>query len=380
VLSKVFQQVINRHEVLRTVFLQENDQVYQFILEKDSWNLDLQDGSKYIETADNQELQIYIEKLIVAPFDLGKDHMVRATLLALSCEDYLLVITMHHIASDAWSMSIIVNEVVELYSAYMEDRASNLIPLDLQYSDYSIWQRNYLQDEILNSKLEYWKAKLDGVATLVLPADYTRPSVQSTRGASIDFHIDKELSAKIQLLCQQQGTTTFMTLLAAFKVLLYRYSGQNDISVGTSIASRQQQELEGLIGFFVNTLALRTEVLSDMSFADLLQHVRATTVEAYANHEAPFEKVVDAVVKDRDMSRSPLFQVMLVFQNTPEIPELRFGDIQLSREIFEHNTSKFEITFFVKETKDGLQGSVEYRTDLFSDQKIRGMIAHFRNY
>ena len=233
--------------------------------------------------------------------------------------------------------------------------------MPLQFADYALWQREYLQGEVLENKLSYWKEKLEGVAPLQLPTDYPRPSVQGTKGSSAYFSIPKDVSEGLQQLSRQYGTTSFMTLLSAFKVLLYRYSGQDDICVGTSIADRQQEEIEHLIGFFVNTLALRSTVSGDASFADLLQQVRATTLEAYEHQEVPFEKVVEAVSRQRDMSRNPLFQVMLVLQNTPEVPQLRLGDSCIIAEKITYDTAKFDITFFINETPQGLQGAINIR-------------------
>jgi non-ribosomal peptide synthetase component F len=275
-------------------------------------------------------------------------------------------------------MSIIVKEVAELYSAHVENRQAILPPLPIQYADYAIWQRNYLQGEVLDKKMDYWKQKLSGVAALRLPTDHQRPSVGSTRGASKGFSLDKALSSQLQALSQQQGTTLFMTLLAAFKVLLHRYSGQQDICVGSPIANRTQQEVEGLIGFFVNTLALRSDVEGDALFIDLLQQVRATTIEAYEHQEVPFEKVVEIVVKERDLSRNPLFQVMFALQNTPEVPQLRLGEIILSPKKLPHNTTKFDITFLLVETPQGLRGDMQYATDLYDESTITRMLGHFK--
>ncbi|RZM27139.1 MAG: amino acid adenylation domain-containing protein, partial [Pedobacter sp.] len=313
------------------------------------------------------------------PFDLSSDYMLRALLISQGEEDHVLVVTIHHIASDAWSSSILVRELIELYSSYQEGRKPNLPTLPLQYADYSLWQREYLQGEVLASKLSYWKSKLDGVSVLQLPTDYVRPAVQSTRGDSFAFNIDQDLSASLQALSQSEGVTLYMTLLAAFKVLLYRYSGQEDICVGSPVAGRSHHEIEGLIGFFVNTLALRTELSGDSSFTTVLQSVKKTTLEAYNHQEVPFEKVVEAVVRERDPSRSPLFQVMLVLQNTPVVPELRLGEVSLSPKVFNQDISKFEISFNMMETTEGLQGSVEYNTDLYSAQTIQRMTTHFAN-
>ncbi|MEO6719972.1 MAG: condensation domain-containing protein, partial [Ferruginibacter sp.] len=214
ILGRVFQEIVNRHEALRTVIDEIEGQASQKILEKNAWQLEHIDGSVYSD--DNKSLQKYIDKLVIAPFDLSKDHMVRCTLISLDQEDHFLVVTMHHIAADAWSMTVIVNEVVQLYASFIEGGSSNLAPLPLQYADYALWQRNYLQGEILDKKIGYWKDKLRDVAALQLPVDHTRPSVQKSHGASLDFKIDKELSAELELLCQQEGTTIYMTLLAAF--------------------------------------------------------------------------------------------------------------------------------------------------------------------
>jgi NRPS condensation-like uncharacterized protein len=199
-------------------------------------------------------LKHYIQQLINTPFNLAEDDMLRAELLRLDKNDYVLVFTLHHIASDGWSISILVNELSKLYESYDKGKAPALAPLNIQYADYALWQRNYIKDEVLSKKISYWKDKLQGVEPLQLPVDFARPAVQSTKGASVSFTVDKELTGKFHELSQKQGTTMFMTLLAAFKVLLFRHISQSDICVGTPIAGRQQQEVEGLIGFFVNTL------------------------------------------------------------------------------------------------------------------------------
>ncbi|MEO7584342.1 MAG: amino acid adenylation domain-containing protein [Ferruginibacter sp.] len=377
-LSNAFQQIINRHEVLRTIILEEEGLGYQIIKDRDRWQLQRVDGTIYKQ--DKAGLQRYIKQCIDIPFDLGTHHMLRAMLIMLTEDVHILVVVLHHIASDGWSTSIIVKELLELYNARIENRNSLLASLPIQYADYAMWQRAYLQGALLETKLSYWKNKLQGVAPLQMPTDYPRPSVQSSNGATTGVDLDKELSGRLQALSQQEGVTIFMTLLGVLKVLLYRYSGQQDICVGTPIAGRQQQEVEGLIGFFINTLALRNELNENNSFRDLLQQVRVNTMEAYAHQELPFEKVLDAVVKERDMSRSPLFQVMLVLNNTPEIPELRLGEVVLSREVegvSVYHTSKFDLIFNITETAQGLYLAVEYCNDLYNEQTIKRMMAHF---
>ncbi|MBC7888346.1 MAG: amino acid adenylation domain-containing protein [Ferruginibacter sp.] len=377
-LIHALRNLVNRHEVLRTVFKDSDGVGYQYIMPADGLQLQVVDGAVYKK--DREGLWANIRQLISAPFDLSKDHMLRAALISLDEETHVFVATIHHIASDGWSESIIVKDTVEGYNAYNEGREAQLTPLEIQYADYAIWQRKYLGKELLENKMGYWKNKLQGVVPLQLPTDFARPAVQSRNGAIVNFRISKELSSALQLLSQQQGVTLFMTLLAAFKVLLYRYSGQQDICVGTPLAGRQQEELEGLIGFFINSLPLRTELVGSDSFKDLLQKVRATTLEAYDHQEVPFEKLVEAVVNDRDMSRNPLFQVMLVLLNTPDIRELRLGGLKVSGGIAEstiHNTSIFELTLFITETTRGLKCTVEYCTGLFSEHTIKKMMAHF---
>jgi amino acid adenylation domain-containing protein len=374
-LETTLQRIIERHEVLRTVILaDEQGQGYQQVMPAEGWKLSYEDQT---QAAGN--LEEHLQKLISAPFDLSADYMLRAGLIRLGRDEYILAATMHHIASDGWSTSILVKEVVALYGAYIEDQPAQLEALPIQYADYAIWQRKYMQGELLEAKLNYWKTKLAATAPLQLPCDNSRPAMQSSRGATLNFHIDQTLSAKLGALSHQHGATLYMTLLSVFKVLLYRYSGQEDICVGTPIAGRNRHEVEGLIGFFINTLVLRDQVRGEDSFTVLLDQVKETTLEAYAHQEVPFEKVVDAVVKDRDLGRHPLFQVMFVLQNTPEVPELKLGKLQLASEGHEQRTTQFDISFLLSETGTGLVGTVEYATDLYGEDTIARMTGHYIN-
>ena len=376
-LEDTLRTIINRHEVLRTVIREYNDQGYQHIMSAEDWTL----GSikePGINGKKNGELSSYIAELIGRPFDLSADYMLRADLMQLSKDEYFLVVTMHHIASDAWSTSILVKEVIGLYNAFAGNLEIDLPEPPIQYADYALWQKQHLQGKVLEDMLGYWKSKLEDVAPLQLPTDYGRPLVPSSRGAVQVIKIDKQIATDIADLSRRQGTTQYMTLLAAFNVLLYRYSGQEDICVGTPIVGRNRRELEGLIGFFVNTLALRSRVRGEMPFIELLQEVKETTLEAYDNQEIPFEKIVDAVVKDRDLSRSPLFQVLFKLQNEAEKPRLKLGDMHLTLESQEQTTAKFELTFSIAESKDGFTGTVQYNTDLFRADRIARMIDHFR--
>ncbi|HEX8376315.1 MAG TPA: amino acid adenylation domain-containing protein, partial [Pedobacter sp.] len=374
-LEHSLKEIVNRHEILRTVYLEDQGRAYQKVKPTGSWRLLITQGQDFQK--DKEALDKYIAMKAQVPFDLSNDHMFRAELIRLSETEHVLLVMMHHIASDAWSMPILVSETAELYESFIQKRAANLTVLPLQFSDYAIWQKDYLKGEVLDTKIAYWKGKLEGVEPLQLPTDYVRPAEMSTRGASSSFVIPPELSSQLQSLSQKRGATLYMTLLSAFKVLLHRYSGQEDICVGTSIAGRPQQELESLIGFFVNTLALRSKINANNTFTSLLEDVKTTMLEAYAHQEVPFERVVEQVVKERDSARSPLFQVMLVLRNTPEVPQLQLGDLVLTGEPYEHTTVKFDLTFFLTETVNGIEGSVLYSTDLFRSERIERMMKHF---
>jgi amino acid adenylation domain-containing protein len=374
-LENALQTIINRHEVLRTVIREEKGQPYQLILPENSWQLDVRQVAPYKKDARAQ--QFLISSLFQVPFDLSVAHMLRAHLLVLDQEEYILQFTLHHIASDGWSTGIIVAELIALYNAYVAGASAELPPLQIQYADYAIWQRKYLSGETLASQLLYWENKLAGVAPLQLPTDYKRPAIQPVRGDSREFTFSKKLSDQLKALSQQQGATLFMTLLAAFKVLLYRYSGQEDICIGSPVAGRTQQELEGLVGFFINTLALRSDLHGNPSFTALLQQVKETTLSAYEHQEVPFEKIVEKVMKVRDLSRTPLFQVMFVMQNLPGSPALRLGDAQLSEEAIEHSTAQLDLSVSIQEDADGLSGGIVYCADLFDAATIDRMMLHF---
>ncbi|MBC9929147.1 non-ribosomal peptide synthetase [Chitinophaga qingshengii] len=374
-LEYAFQQIVNRHEVLRTVIREEKGKPYQLVLAPDTWQLDV----RLVAPAHKNEAKLkeLINALFEVPFSLTADHMLRAHLLVLDKEEYILQITQHHIAADGWSTGIIVGELVALYNALVSGNTAVLPPLPVQYADYALWQRNYLSGEVLDTQLSYWEQQLSATTPLQLPTDHKRPPVQPVRGDSFDFKLDKTLSARLKTLSQQQGTTLFMTLLAAFKVLLYRYSGQEDICIGTPVAGRTQQELEGLVGFFINTLALRSQLRDNLSFTDLLQTVKETTLTAYDNQDVPFEKIVERVMKVRDLSRTPLFQVMFVLQNLPESAALQLGSVSIESEEVAHSFAQFDLSLSVQEDGEGLSGSIVYCADLFDAATIGRMTRHF---
>ncbi|HVI46040.1 MAG TPA: amino acid adenylation domain-containing protein [Chitinophaga sp.] len=374
-LQYAFRNIINRHEVLRTVITEVNGEGQPRLLDKDLWQLAVTSYPGLRE--DKERLQEYLTELVHIPFDLSKDHMLRAHLIPLDTDEHILLLTIHHIALDGWSVNILFHELNELYNAYITQRTPQLAPLPLQYGDYAIWQREYFSGKEAAVQLDYWKTKLTGTAILDLPADYIRPAMQSTRGAKHFFRFDKELTGQIKQLGRAHNATLFMTMLTAFKVLLYRYSGQTDICVGTSIDGRSNEDLEGLVGFFVNTLALRSDLDGAPAFTTLLQQVGQTTLEAFEYAEVPFGKIIEAVEKNRDMSRTPLFQVMFELYNTPEVPKITLGKVQPISEPVGHTTTLFDLSFCLEEDENGLSGYVEYCLDLFSPETIAGMTSHY---
>ncbi|SEV87447.1 amino acid adenylation domain-containing protein, partial [Chitinophaga sp. YR573] len=365
-LETAFRMIVDRHESLRTVFKVEDGVPYQEILSAGGWRLNIVDNIP-------DDLHTAITAEIDRPFDLSADHMLRARLFRLQEDEHLLVLVRHHIASDGWSESLIVQEFCEIY----QNREVALPVLPLQYADYALWQRSHLTGELLDQQLGYWEEKLKGVTPLQLPSDLPRPVVQSIQGDRLNFKVGKELSKRLEQLAQQEDVTPFMLLLAVYKVLLYRYGNQTDICVGTTVAHRPQQELEPLIGFFVNTLALRSDLSDNPDFRSLLSQVRTTTLEAYEHIAVPFEKVVDRVEKERDKSRSSLFQVLFVLNNNDSALVQDLGDITVAPESLDHKIAKFDLTFFVEETAEGFGISINYCTDLFLPATIERLKDHY---
>ncbi len=379
VLLRTINSIVNRHEVLRTIHKEENGIVYQKIQPKDGWDFE---STITIDGLSKSDLSSIINVEIDKPFDLSNDHMLRVTLLKESGKAKLLIFNMHHIASDGWSFKILLNELIEIYHCELLGDTISLPDLPVQYADYSIWQRRYLSGDHLEHQLEYWRDQLAEVTPLDLPLDYSRPKEQSTDGNSLSYSLSKDVLTNLKKLSQVKGTTLFMTLLSAFKVLMYRYSGQDDICVGTPIANREQEEVSGLIGFFVNTLALRSDLSGNPSFDELLAQVKSTTLSAYEHQQVPFEKIVSEVVEKRDASRSPLFQVMFAMQNNETSSyendmSLELGDVRLTKQNIEDRTSQFDLSFDVVEQNEGLFITAEYSTALFKKDTIVRMSAHF---
>ena len=312
------------------------------------------------------------------PFDLSRGPLLRVTLLRLAEQAHVLLLTLHHIVSDGWSMGVLFREFSALYDAFSTGKPSPLAELPLQYPDFAVWQRKWLQGEVLEGQLSYWKNQLaDAPAVLDLPSDRPRPPIQTYRGTKQSLVLSGELTEALKTLSRQQSVTLFMTLLAAFQTLLYRYTQRDDIIVGSPIAGRNRTEIEGLIGFFVNTLLLRADLSGDPSFRELLGRVRKVALDAYAHQDLPFEKLVEELHPQRNFSHSPLFQVLFAFQNVP-MTELRLKGLTVNSLQADRETATFDLSLVMVEEAKSLKGTFEYDTDLFDGATISRMIGHFK--
>jgi amino acid adenylation domain-containing protein len=375
-LTRALQSVISRHESLRTVFISLDDEVEQVVLATLKFDLPVSDISELPAVRREQTALSMAGEEASKPFDLSKGPLLRAKLIRLGSADHILVLVVHHIIVDGWSMNLLFHEMGELYAGFVADRQPQLPKLNIQYSDYSRWQRASLTSDFLESELEYWKNKLRGSETVLqLPTDHPHPAVNSGRGKSIHFELSHETNKSLKALAQSETATLFMALLTIFQVLLGRYTLQENILVGSPSAGRNEVELENLIGFFVNTLVLRADLDSDSSFRQLLRQVRATSLEALAHQNMPFEKLVEALEHDRNLNRNPLFQVMFVLHNTPnlkvELPGLLMEEIE-----FESGITKFDLSLEIIDLGN-LHCTFEYNSDLYEEGTIRRMAGHF---
>ncbi|MEN8667732.1 MAG: condensation domain-containing protein, partial [Ketobacter sp.] len=372
-----FDDIVRRHEVLRTTFVSEEGQGRQVINEHQRWEL----PTISLEPLSTEEQEEVIKARFKGDahtsFDLINGPLLRTRLIRLSSTEHVIIVSMHHIISDGWSMGVFIREMALLYDAYRQDKASPLQELDIQYADYSLWQREWLAGERLDRQLSYWKTRLDGVPVLELPTDFPRPPVHSYDGHNQPFQLSRELTAALNDLARQQGVTLFMVLLAGLQVLLHRYSGQDDICVGTPIAGRIRPEVEKLIGCFVNTLAIRSDLKNNPSFLSLLKQVQQNLTGAYDHQDIPFERLVDELGVAREMSHTPLFQVMFVLQNATNTGSFSLPGLEIELLPEESETSKFDITINMREENGQLKGDFEYRTDLFLGQTIGRMLGHF---
>ncbi|WP_407884233.1 non-ribosomal peptide synthetase [Scytonema sp. NUACC26] len=378
--------IISRHEILRTNFIQVDGQPMQVIADSVKITLAVVD-LQHIEPKERESAcrQSILEKA-TQPFNLATDPLVRASLFKLTETEHVLMLMMHHMVSDWWSIGILVSELAAIYQAVYNGVPIALPKLPIQYADFAVWQQQWLQQEVLTKQLAYWKEQLRSTpALLELPTDRPRPAIQTFEGSSEIFKLSEELSEALTVFSQRQGVTLFMTLLAAFQILLYRYSGQTDICVGTPIANRNRAETEGLFGLFLNNLVLRGNLSGNPSFSDLLSQVREVALGAYAHQDLPFEQLVEQLQPKRSLSHTPLFQVMFVLHNSP-MQVLQLPNLTLSPLDMESSSAKFDLTLSLGKTDQGLNensafgltASLNYNTDLFDTATIVRMAGHYQ--
>ncbi|WP_218080278.1 non-ribosomal peptide synthetase [Anthocerotibacter panamensis] len=370
-LHKSLQEVVQRHEVLRTTFAQGAEAPVQVIAP--ALKLDLPEVEAIEQT---------VEQLATAeaqrPFDLEQGPLLRCTLLKLGATEHVLLLTVHHIAADGWSLGVLIRELACLYPAFLQDRPHSLQPLPIQYADFAHWQRHYLTGERLERHLTYWQEHLTGAPPLLaLPTDHPRPTRPTFRGSTVPMTLSREETEQLKHLSQEHGVTLFMTLLAAYAILLARYSAQDDLVVGCPIANRTRGETEGLLGFFVNTLPLRINLAGEPSFEQALARVREVTLGGYAHQDLPLEHLVEVLQPERNLNYNPLFQVALVLN--PPLPALELPGLHLTTLAVPSTTAKFDLTLALEETAQGLTGVWEYNRDLFEAETIIQLTQHFQN-
>ena len=376
-LEQSLNELVRRHETLRTTFSLSNEEPVQVVHPDAPLALSITDLRQLPEANREEAVQRLLLEQCGQPFLLDRGPLFRAGLIQTASDESVFYLNMHHIVSDGWSTGVLFGELSILYGAHCAGRPSNLPELLIQYADYAVWQREWLQGENLETQLSYWRKQLDGLLTLALPTDRVHPAVQTYRGSSQALNLSARLSEAIKSLSQREGGTLFMTLLAVFQVLLSRYTGQSDIAVGSPIAGRNRQETEGLIGFFVNTLVLRGDLSNNPTFTELLRQVRETTLQAYSHQDLPFEKLVEELNPERSLSISPLFQVMFALQNTADHP-LELEQIVVSPVGETSSIAKFDLTLTMAEKGGKLRGSINYNTDLFDSTTIDRMVGHFQ--
>jgi amino acid adenylation domain-containing protein len=378
VMEQTLTEIVRRHEALRTVFPAVNGEPVQLINAAQPFTLAVEDISALGEAERDSEARRLAAEEAARPFDLTSGPLLRATLLKLGEEEHIVLFTMHHIISDGWSMGVLVNEVAALYRAFLAGEPSPLAELPIQYADYAYWQRQWLRGEVLERQISYWREQLSGApALLELPTDRPRPAVQSYRGARDSLTVSAEVSQGLKELSRREGVTLYMTLLAAFQTLLYRYSGQPDIVVGSPVAGRNRSETETLIGFFINTLAMRSRINPPDTFRDLLRQVRETTLGAYAHQDLPLDVLIKELQPVRSLSHQPLFQVSLSLQNTPG-EELELPGLALSPVASEIRSVPFDLILNLREFDQSLLGVLDYNIDLFDAPTITRMIEHLK--
>ena len=373
-LRRSVEQLTERHETLRTTFEQQGDEALQVVQPASPFALGVEQLSA------GECVEGWVDRHVQQPFDLQQGPLLRVNLLRLSGQEHVLALTQHHIVSDGWSMPIMVEELMQLYQAASLGREIKLAPLPIQYADYALWQRNWLEMGEQERQLAYWTQQLgEQQPILELPTDRPRPALRSYRGARLNVELDAALLDSLKGLARQQGITLFMLLLASLQTLLHRYSGQADIRVGVPVANRTRSETQGLIGFFVNTQVLKAEFTTQTTVAELLQQVKHTAVQAQAHQDLPFEQLVEALQPQRDLSRSPLFQVAYNHQSEGHNQTRELAGLRLEYQVSDKHTAQFDLTLDTCERPDGLTAALTYATDLFDAATIERMASHWLN-
>ncbi len=375
-LESIFNTIIDRHEILRGTIVEEGDTFFQNILPENQWNIEFEKLGGEINSEKRSAL---IDAFIKRPFDLSSDYTLRVKVLQQAENNFTLIIVFHHIASDAWSESLIIKEFVELYNANKEGRNPNLPEINIQFSDYAQWEKENLNESLLSEKLNYWEDKLSGIEPLNLSFNYGDNSRQEMKGMSHSFLIDAEISKRIKKLAQKEGVTTFMLLQTIYKVLLYKYTNQTDICIGTSFANRNQPELEYLVGNFVDLLVLRDDLSEDPTFSELLAEVKKTTLDAFSNKEVPFNQVMDLVQENDTKGRNDLIRTLFVLNNTPKPDAIELKDLEVSLEANDIVMTHFDLCFYVSESPLGLNFKINYFNNLFNSNTIKRLRSHFLN-
>ncbi|MBN3989152.1 MAG: amino acid adenylation domain-containing protein [Nostoc sp. NMS2] len=390
-LEQTFNEIVSRHETLRTTFIVSDGQPLQAIAPSLTIPLSVLDLQQLADHEQEVKAKSIITAEIEHPFDLSSGPLLRVILLVLSETEHILLLNMHHIICDDWSMGVLIRELGTLYAAFAQNQPSPLLEVPLQYADFAHWQREWLQGEVLQTQLAYWREQLNGISILHLPTDKPRPAIQSYQGATQFLELPLKLIDALEKLSQQEGVTLFMTLVGAFQTLLYCYTHQEDIALGSPIANRNRSEIEGIIGFFVNSLVLRSNLSGNPTFRELLGRVREVTLEAYSHQDLPFEKLVEELHPERNLSHHPLFQVVFGFQNAPmsalELPGLvpSFMNIDLKKTRFDLELHLWKCSEDFRslwggkcEYYEGLRGVIVYNTDLFDKATISRMVEHFK--
>jgi amino acid adenylation domain-containing protein len=376
-LARSFSEIVRRHEALRTTFQAVSGEPRQVIGQPEPIPLDVIDLRQLPEPERDAKAKQLIDEEASLPFDLIRGPLLRVKLLKLKDDEHILLLNIHHIIYDGWSAGVLLHELTTLYDAFSRGQSSPLPELALQYADFAIWQRNWLSGETLEKQLSYWRNKLSGaLPVLELPTDRLRPAVQSHRGGGEFLELSETLSAALQSLSNDKGVSLFMTLLAGFKVLLHRYTGQTDICVGMPIANRNRAETENLIGFFVNNLVLRSSLKGNPTFHSFLKQVREETLNAYAHQDMPFEKLVEELQPERSLSYMPLFQISFLVQNAAE-GDVIFRDLELTGLTVEVTTSKYDLSLSISEVEKNLYALADYNSDLFDAATIKRLFRHY---